>query len=135
MTSKRPKLILLEMDPQTVDRFRRGAGRYYDVRVETALDDALALLKADATVAAFVAGTNRTGEAGISVLERVKMTRGDVLRIMLAAPSDLGTVIQGVHSGVVERSLNLPVSDSEILSAVTRPTNSPPARGPARRAS
>ena len=118
---------------QTVDRFRRGAGRFYDVRVEVAVEDALGVLKADPLVAAFAAGTNRSGESAVSVLEQVKKIKASVLRIMLAAPTDLGTVIAGLHSGVVERSLNLPVADAEILSAVMRaPAPASPPASPAR---
>src|SRR4051812_31819164 len=106
--SKR-KLIFLESDTVTVARVRRVAAVLYDICVEVEATRALERVATDSAVAVFMAGASGDGASAVGVLENVRKSRPDVLRIMLASPGHLGAVIQGLHSGAVERPLQKPI--------------------------
>jgi ActR/RegA family two-component response regulator len=119
-TNKR-KLILLETDGVTIARVRRIAGAIYDVSVEREADRALERVLTDASVAVFMAGASGDGSSAVAILERVQATRPDVLRVMLASPGHLGAVVQGLHSGAVERPAQKPVDEQELYNALVTP--------------
>lgn len=119
-TNKR-KLILLETDGVTVARVRRVAGALYDVYVELRAERALERVLTDASVAVLIAGASGDGSSAVSILERVQAARPDVLRVMLASPGHLGAVVQGLHSGAVERPAQKPIDELELLNALATP--------------
>ena len=119
-TTKR-KLVLLETDAVTVARVRRIAGALYDVCVEQQADRAEERVITDPSVAVLIAGASGDGSSAISVLERIRSARPDVLRVMLASPGHLGAVVQGLHSGAVERPAQKPVDDQELFTALVNP--------------
>jgi DNA-binding NtrC family response regulator len=125
-TNKR-KLVLLESDGVTVARVRRIAGTLYDVCVEREADRALERVSTDSAVAVFIAGASGDGSSAVAVLERVQTSRPDVLRVMLASPGHLGAVVQGLHSGAVERPAQKPVDEQELFNVLVRPRPSAPA--------
>ena len=133
------KLILLESDADTADRFTRVASRMYAVVLERDAKQALLFAESEPLVNVFVAG--RCEVAAATILERVKSARPDVLRVCLTEPSELGVVIEGLHSGVIERTIQKPIQGPEILAAITPPSRlatlaagAPPARPAGRRA-
>jgi hypothetical protein len=130
----KPKLILVETDAVAASRFSRQASKIYDVIVEPSAERALGLIHSDRNIVACVAGTKPGGQRSVTLLEKVKSVRSEVLRVMLAAPDDLSAIIGGLHSGAVQRSLQSPVADNELYAAITPPPASallPPA-SPAR---
>ena len=134
------KLILLESDAATAARFSRVASRMYDVVIERDAKRAVSQAKCDPTVNVFVAGGSAV--PSVAVLEQVKSTRADILRVCLTEPSELGAVIEGLHSGVIERTIQKPIDGEEILAAITPPSRmaalaaagAPPASPAGRRA-
>ena len=123
-TNKR-KLVLLETDAVTVARVRRIAGGLYDVCVEQQAERAEQRVIADPSVAVLIAGASGDGSSAISILERIRSARPDVLRVMLASPGHLGAVVQGLHSGAVERPAQKPVDDQELFTALVNPRPAP----------
>jgi len=119
-TTKR-KLVLLETDAVTVARVRRIAGALYDVCVERQAERAEERVITDPSVAVLIAGASGDGSSAISILERIRSARPDVLRVMLASPGHLGAVVQGLHSGAVERPAQKPVDDQELFTALVNP--------------
>lgn len=117
-----PKLVLLESDASTANRFIRSASHAYHVVVSRSVEQALALVKSDASVATFVAGS--FGNSATAVLEQVKLLRTDVLRVIMAGPDDLLDVIAALHSGAVQRTIHVPATDRELLAAIALPTAS-----------
>ncbi len=110
------KLILLESDSATIQRFVRTASRLYEVVIERSASQAVALATADPSVGVFVAGAS--DEPPSSVLERVKSARADVLRVLLTEPTDLVSIVEGLHSGAIERTIQKPLEVDEVLSAL-----------------
>jgi hypothetical protein len=75
----------------------------------------------DLSVAVFIAGAGGDGTSAVTVLEAIRTARPDVLRIMLASPGHLGAVIQGLHSGTVERPVQKPIDEQELMLALVNP--------------
>jgi hypothetical protein len=121
-TKQKSKLILLECDATIATRFLRAASKLYDVTVERDAKRALELVTADASANVFVAGRAAGGEFVLNVLAKVKVARADVLRVSLTDPADLGCIIEGLHSGVIERTIQKPFEDQEVLTAITLPS-------------
>ena len=134
------KLLLLESDAATAARFSRVASRLYEVIIERDAKRAISQVISDPSVNVFVAGASAVPT--VAALERVKTARPDVLRVCLTEPSELGAVIEGLHSGVIERTIQKPIDGEEILAAITPPSRiatlaaagAPPARPVGRRA-
>ena len=110
------KLILLESDAAEAARFTRVASRLYDVVLERDVKQALSVATSDPMVNVFVAGS--CGVPATVVLERVKSARPDVLRVSLTDPLQLGSLIEGLHSGMIERTIQKPVGPEEVLIAI-----------------
>jgi ActR/RegA family two-component response regulator len=119
-TNKR-KLIVLETDGVTVARVRRIAGTLYDVYVEREAERALERVLTDSAVAVLIAGASGDGSSAVAILERIQSARPDVLRVMLASPGHLGAVVQGLHSGAVERPAQKPIDEHELFNALVTP--------------
>ena len=64
--------------------------------------------------------------AGFALLKSARETRPDVRRIVLTQYGDLTGIIGGLHSGVIQHLVQLPIRDIELLSAVC-PVIPPPA--------
>ena len=125
MEQSRPKskLILLESDAVTATRFARVASRIYEVVIARDAKEAVSQVTSDPSVHVFVAGaTGQPAQSAASVLERVKSARPDALRVSFTEPSELGAVIAGLHSGVIERTIQKPVDVEGILAAITPPS-------------
>jgi ActR/RegA family two-component response regulator len=121
-TNSKSKLILLECDATTATRFTRAASKLYDVIGERDAKQAVERISADAGASVFVAGTAAGGESVLNVLASVKTARLDVLRVSLTDPADLGCIIEGLHSGIIERTIQKPFEGQEVLTAITLPS-------------
>lgn len=119
--SSKRKLVLLETDAVTVARVRRVAGVLYDVCVEQQAERAEERVLTDPSVAVLIAGASGDGSSAVSILERIRSARPDVLRVMLASPGHLGAVVHGLHSGVVERPAQKPIDEQELYTALVNP--------------
>jgi ActR/RegA family two-component response regulator len=119
-TNKR-KLVLLETDAVTVARTRRIAGTLYEVCVERETQRAIERVLSDSSVAVLIAGASGDGSSAVASLEHIKSARPDVLRVMLASPGHLAAVVQGLHSGAVERPAQKPIDDQELFNALVTP--------------
>jgi ActR/RegA family two-component response regulator len=117
--ANKPKLLLVESDALTIARITRGVARLYDVLVERDVERATSIVTMDTSVTVVVAGVAGDGTAAHVVLGLVKAARSGVLRVMLAGDNDLAAVVAGLHSGVVERTIQKPVDEAELLAAVT----------------
>lgn len=120
-TKSKPKLILLECDATHAAKFMRVASKLYDVTAERDAKRAIELMTADSSVNVFVAGRAAGGDSVLSVLACVKTARADVLRVSLTDPADLGCIIEGLHSGAIERTIQLPFEEQDVLTAITLP--------------
>jgi DNA-binding response OmpR family regulator len=112
------KLLLVETDAVTIARVTRGVAQLYDVLVERDVARAVSIVTMDTSVTVVVAGAVGDGVTATAILERVQAARNGVLRVMLAGENDLAGVIAGLHSGVVERTVQKPFSERELLAAV-----------------
>jgi ActR/RegA family two-component response regulator len=134
------KLILLESDATTAARFTRVASRLYDVVLERDARQAVSLAISDPLVKVFVAGSCGKPQLAVAILEQVRSARADVLRVSLTEPAELGMVIEGLHTGVIERTIQKPIQGDEIVAAITLPSRlatlaaAVPAGGASRRA-
>jgi ActR/RegA family two-component response regulator len=118
---EKPRLILLETDSLAIARFTYAATRFYKVVSEQSAEDAVEAVIADPSVRMFVAG-GRPGMSLAAIFGRVMMARPDVSRVALAEPNDLAAVIEGLHSGAIERTFNKPIDIHEVLAAIAQPS-------------
>lgn len=78
---------------------------------------ALARLQKEADCHAFVTDQAVAG-SGLGALKAARELRPDVRRVMLTEYGDLTSIIGGLHSGIIQHLVQLPIRDVELLAAV-----------------
>jgi DNA-binding NarL/FixJ family response regulator len=78
---------------------------------------AVARLKKEADCHAFITEQSIAG-TGFEALRAARELRPNVRRVMLTEYGDLTGIIAGLHSGIIQNVVQLPIRDVELLAAV-----------------
>jgi DNA-binding NtrC family response regulator len=114
----RRKLIVLETDRPALSEVLAIARSWYDVFPTSEPRQAEAWLKAHPDIAVFVTDHSAQFIEGKSLLEQVKTHLPDVRRVVLTSYSDLGTLIQGLHNGAIQKLVQKPIDRNELAAAI-----------------
>lgn len=91
------------------------------------LDRALPLLRAEREVTAIVVSTSK-GADSLGILESARQEKAGVLRILLTEFENLSTIVEGLHSGAVQRVVSRPIEYAELLGVIRSAEPAPIAR-------
>jgi DNA-binding NtrC family response regulator len=91
-------------------------------------EQATALLDLQKNIAIIVTESDVGDVTGIQILEAAQAQRPDVRRVLLTEYRDLSLLVQGLHSGVVQKSVEKPLREREFLATVLPPRQSVGAR-------
>jgi DNA-binding NtrC family response regulator len=117
----RQTLLILDEDPQSVKEIETIAAAWFNVVVTRAAQRALTMLHGDPTITVFMADQNLSTTKGLTALRAAQTLRPTVRRILMAQPGQLAEVIEGLHSGAVERVVYKPIRSHDLIAAISKP--------------
>ncbi|MBS0240202.1 MAG: response regulator [Proteobacteria bacterium] len=128
MESFRPdqpvEILIVDDEPQAVKYFKKAFGTRYDVLTATSADEAESLiLSGNHNIALVISDQRMPGRSGVSLLNRVRNERPDIIRMLTTAYADLDSAIDAVNKGEILRYISKPwdlrVLEAEIEQAIT----------------
>lgn len=121
------KIIVVEPQLPTLRALEAKLSGHYVVAGTSLIDRALPLLRAERDAIALIVSTSK-GVDVLGVLETARQERPTVLRILLTEFESLSTIVEGLHSGAVQRVVSRPVQHAELLSVIRTAEPTAPAR-------
>jgi DNA-binding NarL/FixJ family response regulator len=118
MQSKRPKLIVLCTDLPTVRAITDAAGRHFDLLWSRDLSGLDGCIRQEPSPSAVLVDHAAAHVPSIQALESVRSGCPTAKRILITDYCDLGIIVQGLHTGAIERIVYKPVHAPELLAAV-----------------
>lgn len=128
MESFRPdqpvEILIVDDEPQAVKYFKKAFGTRYDVLTATSADEAESLiLSGNHNIALVISDQRMPGRSGVSLLNRIRNERPDIIRMLTTAYADLDSAIDAVNKGEILRYISKPwdlrVLEAEIEQAIT----------------
>ncbi len=118
------EILIVDDEPQAVKYFKKAFGTKYDVLTATSADEAETLiLSGNHNIGLVISDQRMPGRSGVSLLNRVRNERPDIIRILTTAYADLDSAIDAVNKGEILRYISKPwdlrVLEAEIDQAIT----------------
>jgi two-component system probable response regulator PhcQ len=123
-TDQPVEILIVDDEPQAVKYFKKAFGTKYDVLTATSADEAEALvLSGDHNIGLVITDQRMPGRSGVSLLNRIRNERPDIIRMLTTAYADLDSAIEAVNKGEILRYISKPwdlrVLEAEIDQAIT----------------
>jgi len=118
------EILIVDDEPQAVKYFKKAFGTKYDVLTATSADEAESLiLSGNHNIALVISDQRMPGRSGVSLLNRIRNERPDIIRMLTTAYADLDSAIDAVNKGEILRYISKPwdlrVLEAEIEQAIT----------------
>ncbi len=118
------EILIVDDEPQAVKYFKKAFGTKYDVLTATSADEAESLiLSGNHNIGLVISDQRMPGRSGVSLLNRIRNERPDIIRMLTTAYADLDSAIDAVNKGEVLRYISKPwdlrVLEAEIDQAIT----------------
>ncbi|MCW3005268.1 MAG: hypothetical protein JWQ20_4566 [Conexibacter sp.] len=114
----KPPLIALDGDDAVLRTIAQVAAPYYLVLATRDPRKLLGWLEHYADVAAVVTEHVLQTASGVSLLQSVRTMRPAARRVLLTPYHDLASIVDGLHSGAIERLVAKPFTHAELLTAI-----------------
>lgn len=123
-TDQPVEILIVDDEPQAVKYFKKAFGAKYDVLTATSADEAETLiLSGNHNIGLVISDQRMPGRSGVSLLNRVRNERPDIIRMLTTAYADLDSAIDAVNKGEILRYISKPwdlrVLEAEIEQAIT----------------
>ncbi|SFV38922.1 response regulator [Hyphomicrobium facile] len=123
-TDQPVEILIVDDEPQAVKYFKKAFGTRYDVLTATSADEAESLiLSGNHNIALVISDQRMPGRSGVSLLNRIRNERPDIIRMLTTAYADLDSAIDAVNKGEILRYISKPwdlrVLEAEIEQAIT----------------
>jgi two-component system probable response regulator PhcQ len=118
------EILIVDDEPQAVKYFKKAFGTKYQVLTATSADEAESLvLSGNHNIGLVITDQRMPGRSGVSLLNRIRNERPDIIRMLTTAYSDLDSAIDAVNKGEILRYISKPwdlrVLEAEIEQAIT----------------
>jgi DNA-binding NtrC family response regulator len=122
LLGNKSKIIAVEPDAAALKDLEAKLAPYHIVVGTTQPERALALLQSEREAVAILVSTSK-GSDVLGVLAAAQQQRPNVLRVLLTAFENLTVVVEGLHSGAVQRVVSRPIQYAELLAVVRAPND------------
>ena len=122
MLGNKSKIIAVELDAAALKELETKLSPYHVVVGTTQLERALSLLQSERDVAAILVSTSKGADV-LGLLAAAQQQRPNVLRVLLTAFENLTVVVEGLHSGAVQRVVSRPIQYAELLAVIRTPND------------
>ena len=93
-TSQPVEILIVDDEPQAVKYFKKAFGAKYEVLTATSADKAESLvLSGDHNIALVITDQRMPGRSGVSLLNRIRNERPDIIRMLTTAYADLDSAM------------------------------------------
>ncbi len=116
--AQRRTLIAGEDGREALNHLSQVLGDHYNVLATCDPRRALGWLENDSSVTVIVVEQVLKSGLGLDILESAKVLRPDVRRVLITRYSDLSGIVQGLHSGAINRMISKPLLRGELAAAV-----------------
>lgn len=127
MTTKNP-LLALDGDESVLRCISQVACPYFEVFTTRDPRKLIGWLDHFPNTAVVVTEHVLQTSSGVALLESVRTMRPGARRVLLTTYHDLSSIVEGLHSGAIERLVSKPFTHSELLNAIL-PENLSAAQG------
>jgi response regulator RpfG family c-di-GMP phosphodiesterase len=114
----RRKCIVIYDDRKTLQPVRETARHWYDVLDTQEPEHAIQLLEAHPDVSIFITHSGAGEFDCIGLLEQVRAGYPDVRRIVMTSYQELARIVQGLHSGTIQKLVQKPIDTVELQQAI-----------------
>ncbi len=112
------KILFVDDEPQLLQSIKRQLRKRFAITIAEGGEVALKILREEGPFAVIVADMRMPGMDGVQLLERVKGSWPDTVRMMLTGNADQETAADAVNKGQVFRFLNKPCSTPVLVPAL-----------------
>lgn len=112
------KILFVDDEPQLLQSIKRQLRKRFAITIAEGGEAALKVLREEGPFAVIVADMRMPGMDGVQLLERVKGSWPDTVRMMLTGNADQETAADAVNKGQVFRFLNKPCSTPVLVPAL-----------------
>lgn len=112
------KILFVDDDPNLLDGFKRTYRKQFEFDVALGGEEALKLIQSSGPYAVVLVDMNMPGMNGVELLERIRQTAPQTVRMMLTGNADQRTAADAVNRGAVSRFLNKPCPPDELVPAL-----------------
>jgi DNA-binding NtrC family response regulator len=120
-------IIAVDEDTRMLRQIPELLGQQCEVLITTDTRKAMAWLAQNHSVSSILVGELIRGEAGLEVLKTARELRPEVRRVLITGYADLPSIVDGLHTGVIDRLLAKPLVPTELSTAVAVPEPRTPA--------
>jgi DNA-binding NtrC family response regulator len=118
LLGNRSKIIAVEAQPALLKELEARLAPHHEVIGTMYFERAVPLLRAERDASAILVSTSKAADV-LAVLEAARQERPDVLRVLVTGFEDLTLVVEGLHSGVIQRVISRPIEYVELLSVIS----------------
>jgi len=111
-------IIAVDQDTRMLRQISELLAHHAEVMITTDFRKAMGWLENNGSVAGLLVGETIRGESGVDVLKAARQLKPQVRRILITGYADLPGIVEGLHSGVIDRLLSKPLVPSELSAAV-----------------
>jgi ActR/RegA family two-component response regulator len=119
-TKLAPRLIVAAEDPQIWRTLNRVGASSHEIIRASRESDVREQLAQPAPIAMVIVEPLIGTMSGLKVLDLARQLQPHALRIVASNFADIALLIEGVHNGLVQRILGLPLGDAEVRSLLDR---------------
>lgn len=116
MATEKKKILLIEHDARALREAEVRLSQHFAIVGVSQADRGLALLRTDRELNAVVASSAKGFDA-LAVLNSVRHEFPKIMRFLLTGFDDLTQVVEGLHSGTVQRVLAKPLTALDLNGA------------------
>jgi len=115
----KPRVVVVDRDDEGLNLICRHLAGVVEVAPVREWEKAWKIIHADPNVVAVLVdqsiGTDGSGAS--SALGQVRAERPTVRRVLVTTPGELAALLDGLHSGVIERVVYKPINRRELVSS------------------
>lgn len=113
------KILIVDDEKDNLDIFMRRFGKKFALVTAGSAAEALVILEKDRTIAVVVSDQRMPKMSGVQLLEMIKVTYPEIVRILLTGYTDLNVAVDAINKGFVYKYIQKPIEEEstfEILS-------------------
>jgi thioredoxin reductase (NADPH) len=115
----RYSLIVLDEDAEIVRQINHLLGRVFRILSTPDPKVAVRWLESDRSIKVLIVDQSFRGVSGLEILDQARTLRPDIRRILITRYDDLSSIVQGLHSDAVNRTISKPLDRTELVAALT----------------